>query len=141
MQIRTIHTQFDYHRISFSVSLAARLSLTPSHSHALQQLIRFINSYHCLSSESIMSAYREVSRLSWLPPFFSSSAILHIRLLVQKLRQIFPFTLFSLFFLFYNSLVLSLPLLLLGDHNATHESVLVDETIHHNVVSHARFFF
>jgi len=43
--------QFDYH-ISFFVSLSLSLfcckaiSYSPSHSHALQQLIRFINSYH-----------------------------------------------------------------------------------------------
>lgn len=113
------------------VSLAARLSLIPSHSHALQQLIRFINSYHCF-----IVRINYVS-LSWsfapirLPTFRFSSAIPHIRLLVQKLRQsLFPFTPFSFLLFFFL-------LLIFGDHNATREGALIDETFLH-VVSHAR---
>ena len=83
-----------------SLLLQGYLSLPPTHTH-YNSLLDSSTLITVLSSESIMSAYREVSRLSWLPPFFSSLAIPHIRLLVQKLRQIFPFTLFSFFFLFY----------------------------------------
>lgn len=49
----------------FCLSLAARLSLTPSHSHALQQLIRFINSHHrFIVRINYVSLCREVSRPS-----------------------------------------------------------------------------
>lgn len=95
--------------LSLSFSFAARLSLTPSHSHALQQLIRFINLITVLSSESIMSAYREVSRPSGCASFPSLGNPSHFRLLIQKLRQsLFPFTLFSLLSFSSLSFILSL---------------------------------
>lgn len=106
MQIRTIQTQFDYHRISLSVSLSLSLllqgylSLPLTHTH-YNSLLDSSILITVLSSESIMSACREISRPSGclLLPF--SSVIPHIRLLVQKLRQsLFPFTLFSFFFSF-----------------------------------------
>lgn len=111
LHANTIHTQFDYRRISFFLtsfslflfsfllqgSLFLSLSFPPTHT---QQLIRFINSYHRfiirINYVSLPWSFASIR----LPPF-PFSAIPHIRLLVQKLRQsLFSFILFLLSFSF-----------------------------------------
>lgn len=140
MQIRTIHTQFDYHRISFSVSLLLQgyLSLPLTHTH-YNSLLDSSILITVLSSESIMSACVVKFRAHPAASFslLVSNPSYSFACTKAKAKFISIHSLFRFLFLFYYSLTLSLLLLILGDHNATRKTALVD--VPPRGLTHARF--
>lgn len=120
--------------LSLSFSLAARLSLIPSHSHALQQLIRFINSYHRF--------YRQNQLCQPIVKFRAHPAAYFPLLIISNPSYSFACTKAKAKFISIHSSSFSsffYLLLILGDHNATRGGALVGwRDVHLHVVSHAR---